>query len=103
MTKYIMVVGSGPVEGKEDEYNKWYDEIHLPEVCALPGVTGAKRFASSPTVPGERPYLAIYDLDIEGDPAAVVAELGRRGQTGELNMSPTIDVPNVQMAIYKVR
>jgi hypothetical protein len=102
MAKYIMVVGSGPTEGNEAEYNKWYDEVHLGEVCAIPGVTGAKRFQSDPGVPGATPYLAIYELDVE-DPTALVAELGRRSSTGVMHMSPTIDVANVQMGIYKVR
>jgi hypothetical protein len=102
MAKYIMVVGSNPTPGDDAAYNKWYDEIHIPEVCAIPGVTGGARYESHGAAPGERPYLAIYELETE-DPQAVMAELTSRAASGKLNMSPTIDVPNVQMAVYKAR
>ena len=41
MATGAMVVFSNPTEGREDEYNDWYDNTHLPEVCALDGVVGA--------------------------------------------------------------
>jgi hypothetical protein len=102
MAKYIMVVGTSPAAGQEAEFNKWYDEIHIPEVCEIPGITGAKRFASDPSAPGERPYLAIYDLETD-DPSAVMAELTRRNVAGEMRMTPAFDLESVQLAIYKVR
>jgi len=100
MAKYILVVGTRPVEGKEAEFNQWYDEKHVPEICAIAGVTGATRFASHSAMPGERPYLAIYELETE-DPMTVMAELGRRTGTGELTPSDAIDMPASQIAIYR--
>ncbi len=100
MAKYSLLVGTAPVEGKEDEFNKWYDEKHVPEICTIPGVTGAKRFSSYPSMPGERPYLAIYELETD-DPMAVMAELGRRTANGELTPSEAIDMTKATIAIYK--
>src|SRR3974390_279587 len=69
--KGIMVVETRPSDPRrEDEYNKWYDETHLPEVCAIPGIVSARRYrarpagtasdgASSPT------YVAIYDIEAD--------------------------------------
>jgi hypothetical protein len=37
----LYLVFSNPVEGREDEYNAWYDEVHLPDVQRIPGVVGA--------------------------------------------------------------
>ena len=37
MGRYVFVVHSEPVEGRDREYNQWYDEIHLKDVCAFPG------------------------------------------------------------------
>jgi len=102
MAKYIMVVESNPTPGDDAEYNKWYDEIHIPEVCAIPGITGGRRYASDPAAPGERPYLAIYDMETD-DPQKVMSELTSRAGSGALRMTPTIDVPNVKMSVYKAR
>ena len=31
----ILVVLSSPVEGREDEYNEWYSNVHLREVVEI--------------------------------------------------------------------
>lgn len=44
----------------EEEFNRWYEEEHLPERKTCPGFLSARRFVS---VEGEPKYLAIYDLE----------------------------------------
>ena len=44
----IQIVFSNPFEGKDDEFNEWYDNVHLPEVLALPGVISAQRYDLRP-------------------------------------------------------
>jgi len=39
MAKYKMVTLTNPVEGREEAYNDWYQNVHLPEVVAYKGVT----------------------------------------------------------------
>ena len=56
----------------EDEWNKWYDEVHLPEALACPGVLAGRRYrAANPaswTDHGAKPtcthltYLTLYEL-----------------------------------------
>ena len=48
---------------REDEFNRWYDEEHVPEKLASPGFHSARRFAHF-TIPHR--YLAIYEVD-DGD------------------------------------
>jgi hypothetical protein len=43
----------------EDEFNAWYDTEHLPRLCAVPGVLGARRYNSSSHTPR---YIALYLL-----------------------------------------
>ena len=38
MPKYLMMAMSKPVQGREDEFNAWYTEHHIPRVLAMPGV-----------------------------------------------------------------
>ena len=55
----------------EDFANSWYDEVHLPEVAAKPGVLSARRFIDrdAPAAPGARQsddhprFLALYELE----------------------------------------
>ncbi|MGD1257001.1 hypothetical protein ACKUT9_22505 [Mycobacterium seoulense] len=42
MTGHRFVVLSNPIEGKDDAFNKWYDEVHVPEVLDVPGVVAIK-------------------------------------------------------------
>ena len=37
MGRHLLIVYTNPVEGEEDEYNKWYDETHVrPTLVAIP-------------------------------------------------------------------
>jgi len=39
MPKAKFVVYSRPKSPEhEDEYNQWYNDTHLPELCAIPGL-----------------------------------------------------------------
>jgi 3-oxoadipate enol-lactonase len=44
----------------EAEFNRWYNEEHLPERRACPGFLSARRFIA---LEGEPKYLALYDLE----------------------------------------
>lgn len=48
----------------EEEFNRWYDEEHIPERLSIPGVLSAARYTS---VEGGPKYLAVYELS---DPEA---------------------------------
>jgi hypothetical protein len=43
----------------EDDFNRWYNEEHLPDRLALPGFLGARRYVS---LEGTPKYFAAYDL-----------------------------------------
>jgi antibiotic biosynthesis monooxygenase (ABM) superfamily enzyme len=44
----------------EDDFNRWYNEEHLPDRVGLPGFISARRFISYEDGPK---YLAIYELE----------------------------------------
>lgn len=44
----------------EEDFNRWYDEEHLPERLQCKGFVSARRFLS---VEGEPKYLAIYEME----------------------------------------
>ena len=44
MALYQYVVLARPKNGREDEFDKWYDGKHLGDMIRVPGVISAKRF-----------------------------------------------------------
>ncbi len=44
----------------EPEFNRWYDEEHLPRLLQIPGFLGAGRYSA---LRGGPKYLAIYELE----------------------------------------
>jgi len=44
----------------EEDFNRWYDEEHLAELLAIPGVLSAARYVA---ISGSPKYLAAYELD----------------------------------------
>lgn len=49
MPKGMLVVESRPADpAREDEYNDWYTNTHIPEVCAVPGFVAARRYKARP-------------------------------------------------------
>ena len=70
MPKHVFLVRSGPSSPERtDEYNDWYDNIHLPDLLDVKGVVGASRYRVAKAQQGgpiDGPqYLAIYEIDID--------------------------------------
>jgi hypothetical protein len=82
----FLACGEVPEE-HEDEFNRWYNEEHVPLLAKVPGVLSARRFRA---LSGTPKYVALYDLADEGVPqhpqwrAALATEWARRiGGLGE--------------------
>jgi hypothetical protein len=100
MAAHVMVVYTNPVAGQEDEYNEWYNNVHLKEVLQTPGMIAARRFslvdgAGSGDEPQHR-YLAIYELESEDVKGTLKAMLGM-----PMNMSGAIDTKHAFMRVWE--
>lgn len=96
MAKYKLLVMTKPVEGREREYNDWYQNVHLVDLVDIPGVKSAQRFRLKlPVAPGaERlPYVAIYDIETD-DIAGVMKELTGRVADGRMVISDAMSKEN---------
>ncbi|HWO06881.1 MAG TPA: hypothetical protein VNQ54_18905, partial [Methylomirabilota bacterium] len=58
-TGLLMVWADVPAD-KEEEFNRWYNEEHLPERMAIPGFLGGARYEA---VKGGPKHLACYELE----------------------------------------
>ncbi|MEE8364122.1 MAG: DUF4286 family protein [Dehalococcoidia bacterium] len=56
----------------EEDFNRWYDEEHVPERLAIPGFLSGRRFRA---LDGTPKYLALYDLE---SPEVLQSEAYRR-------------------------
>ncbi|MCV7103751.1 DUF4286 family protein [Mycobacterium palustre] len=85
MAKGIMYVESRPSSpDREQEYNTWYDEVHIPELLALDGIVAARRLRP---LDGQGPYVAIYEL--EGDDLQAILD-NMIANAGQLHMSDAL-------------
>ena len=70
--KHMVVVLTEPTEGYDEEFNDYYENVHLEEVIATTGWTSAQRFQLTDQAGAKcpLPYLALYEA--EGDSAESV-------------------------------
>ena len=88
-----LIALSNAVAGREQDFEQWYDEQHLPDVLRIPGFVGAQRFEIQPSGRGTPPAwsrLAIYAAASE-DPGVLLAEIGKRAGTAEMPITDALD------------
>lgn len=52
----------------EEDYNRWYDEVHIPDFLAVPGVLSARRYKvikSKLPQAADLPYIAAYEIETD--------------------------------------
>jgi len=104
MGEYKLLALTNCLEGREDEFNKWYDEKHIPEVRRVPGVLSGKRFQRVGGRGEQEPryeYLAIYDVDTD-DPDSFLETLEDYLANGKIERGKLYRHPT-WTALYKAR
>ena len=96
MARHTFVVFTNPTEGREDEYNDWYDNTHLSDVLKVEGFVAAQRFKLSVTDPSQEfphRYMALYEVESD-DLAKVAQALSEAGESGAMFISESLDRPD---------
>lgn len=96
--KTLYLVRSNPVEGKEIEFNEWYENIHLDEVLQIPGFKTAQRFELHETQmqPDQsHAHIAIYELDSDD----VASTLQNIREAAWLNMTDAMDFATIEVSV----
>lgn len=103
---FIQIVFSNPTPGKEHEFNEWYDNVHLPELLAIPGFVSAQRYdlldAQIYRVPGGFPpdhrYMCIYEMT--GNVDAIMTRVQQSVAAGDVHMADCLDLPTSRLSFW---
>ena len=104
MARYILVARtncSDPL--REDEFNNWYDKVHLPDLMEIPGLVSATRYASplsGPLAWESGKFLATYEIeteDIDKTMALMDKHMGEKAKQGRFSNL----LVSVGAALYK--
>lgn len=110
MTTGLLLVLTNAVDGREAELDRWYDDTHVPDVLAVPGVMSAQRYRiadvaqpevegiEAPAPPAHR-FLAVYELD--RDPNEVMADFVTRVTDGSMHLHEALDMGTVGLSVWE--
>ena len=106
MERYLFVTYTDCADlSREEEFNEWYNNVHVPDMLETPGMISATRWENVyPKGNNRRRYVAMYELetdDVEKFDEAL-RENGRRSKEGDRFSDLIIlDPPEVPRIIYK--
>jgi hypothetical protein len=100
MARYKMVALTNPVQGREQEFNDWYDKVHVPDLLKMLGVINAERYRIVGTHPWK--YMAVYEFESE-DPETFFAQIRSKANTSAMMMSESLELTSVVgMAVQRI-
>jgi hypothetical protein len=95
----LQLAYSNPKPGREDDFNSWYDDQHVPDWLAIPGVAAVTRYQLSEWQrPGTETithrFLTVYELS--GDPRKVFAKRDSAASEGHFRWTDALEMTNEQ-------
>jgi hypothetical protein len=101
--KYKMVVFTNAVEGKDKEFNDWYQNTHLKQIVSIKSFVQAQRFRfHTNIVPGganPARYMAVYDIETD-DIGAALGAMNDLAASGRMPLPDSMGQPIVG-AVYE--
>jgi hypothetical protein len=86
MPKSVLLVESKPESPQlVDEYNKWHENIHIPEMLTIDGFGSARRWQAED---GES-FITLYEIDADVDTAK--ANLRAAFQSGRMSKPVAVE------------
>lgn len=66
MEKWLLIVESNCADpDREQDFNEWYNNTHLPDMLELSSVIRATRYENMNPGDGEAKYVALYEVESE--------------------------------------
>ena len=89
MERWLLVAETNCTDpSREKEFNRWYDNIHLPDILETPGFIRATRYENSSPAEGRGKFLVLYQIeteDMEQTMAALGENVTRKWQQGRMS------------------
>ena len=95
MQEYVfVVVMTNAAEGREQEFNDWYSNVHVHDVVKVPGIVAARRYELNEVQrralpPDQARYMALYDFQTD-DLQRTLGILASRAGTTEMPTSSAL-------------
>jgi hypothetical protein len=102
--KFLLLLQSNAAAGREEEFHEWYDNRHVPDLLAVPGIVSAQRYAVSalqPLQPQGHRYVALYEIETD-DLARTMATIRERSGTDLMPMSDAMSADRVAFFLEPV-
>lgn len=107
MPKALMVVLTNPKAPElEQQFNRWYTDIHIPEILKTPGFVGVTRYKVSDAqfLPGSESqgprYLAIWEIEAD-DVAAAATALQEQAINDGWILDDTVDPSSISIRFFE--
>lgn len=117
MKRYNWAVLTNAEAGREEDFERWYNEVHVPDLLRVPGVVGVTRgkLAASQTSPGPEgiavvateqsslkySYLALYTIETD-DLKSVLQMVADRAGTSDMVMSDALSADITTMCFEEL-
>jgi len=95
MARHILLVLSNAANGRDEEFNDWYTDVHLTDVLKVDGFVAAQRFRLGdaqlrPDQATPHRYLAVYEIEAE-DVQQPLEALTAAVSSGAMRLSDTLE------------
>ena len=101
--KYKMVVFTNAVEGRDEDFNDWYQNTHLKQIVSIKSFVQAQRFrfhtSIVPGSPDSSRYMAIYDIETD-DINAALGAMNDLAASGRMPLPESMGQPIIG-AVYE--
>jgi hypothetical protein len=89
MQRWLLTVESNCSDpAREQEFNDWYDKIHLPDILETPGFIRAARYENTFPAEGKAKFVTMYEIetdDLEQTEAAFAQTLDSLAAQGRIS------------------
>lgn len=100
MQRWVNIIETNCDPTREDEYNAWYDGIHIPDVLKTPGFLRARRYEAKEFRDGGGKYMAVYDIETDDIEATMKVRLERRAEEHRQGRA-SANRPNFSFSLWR--
>ena len=100
MERWVNLVENNCDPARVAQFNDWYDNMHLPDALASPGIVRARRFEAREFRDGRARYLAMYEIDTDDIDETMRVRLAIRGEEVKRGRAST-SFPNLSFSLWR--